>query len=253
MKIILKDFIRFLRQVFYQVCLKKFTKVMNSKRTRILIIAPHPDDETFGCAGLITQKIQSGADVSILFLTNGEKSLSTVPEMKLIQMRRASAINAVKLLGVSENNIQWMDLPDGNIPRLGTPKFDTIRDYLLKIIQMLQVEEVYATHYLDGWSDHIAAYELAIEALKKSEQAIDLYLYWVWAWYYLGIKQIPSLPWNKTFLLPIQSVFDIKLKALGVYYDAKTSTGEVYMGKLPIMFLKAFEWPYEVYEKVEYK
>lgn len=249
----LKNFIRLIRQKIHKVCLKIFTQAMNSTGVRTLIIAPHPDDETFGCGGLITQKIQDGANVYILFLTNGEKSLRTIPEAELKRIRRASAIKASELLGVRENNIHWMDLPDGSVPRLGTPEFNSTRDNLLTLIQTLQVDEVFATHYLDGWSDHIAAYELAIEALKKSEQNIDLYVYWVWAWYYLGIKQIVSLPWNKIFLLSIQSVFATKQKALQVYFDVKTPNGEPYMGNLPKMFLKAFEWPYEVYEKVEFK
>jgi LmbE family N-acetylglucosaminyl deacetylase len=220
---------------------------------KALIIAPHADDETFGCGGLITQKIRNGTDVFILFLTNGEKSLHSVPESELKQMRRTSAMNAARVLGVSENNIHWMDLPDGSVPRLDSPEFNTARDNLMKLIQTLQVDEVFATHYLEGWSDHIAAYELALEALKKLDQNIDLCVYWVWAWYYLKIKQIVSLPWNKILVLPIHSVFATKKKALQVYYDAKTPDGEPHMGILPKMFLKAFEWPYEVYEKVEYK
>jgi LmbE family N-acetylglucosaminyl deacetylase len=189
----------------------------------------------------------------MLFLTSGEKSLHTVSEEELKQMRRVSAIKATELLGLNEKNICWMELSDGQIHRLGTSEFPNAKDNLLKLIQTLQVEEVYSTHYLDGWSDHIAAYELAIEALKKSDQNIDLYLYWVWAWYYLRIKQIVSLPWNKFFLLPIQFVVNKKQKVLQVYFDAKTPIGEPYIGNLPKMFLKAFEWPYEVFEKVEYK
>jgi len=249
----IKNIIRNIRQKTLHIILSLLTKklIMSNKRT--LIIAPHPDDETFGCGGLITQKIQNGAEVFILFLTNGEKSLHTVPKKELKQIRHASAIKASELLGVNEDNIQWMDLPDGNIPRSVAPEFRSARDNLLNIIQTLHVEEVYATHYLDGWSDHIAAYELTIEALKKSEQDIDFYLYWVWVWYYIGIKQIASLHWNNIFLLPIHSVFYSKQKALQLYYDSKTPLGKPYMGNLPKMFLKAFDWSYEVFEKVEYK
>jgi LmbE family N-acetylglucosaminyl deacetylase len=247
-----KNFFRMFRQTILHLRILETTPfVINSNS--ILIIAPHPDDETFGCGGLITQKIQSNANISILFLTNGEKSLHSVPKAELKQMRRACAINAAKLLGVNSNNLHWMDLPDGSVPRLGTQEFNSTRDNLLKLIHTLQIDEVFATHYLDGWSDHIAAYELALAALKKSDKHIELYLYWVWVWYYLGMKQIVSLPWNKIFLLPIHSVFDKKQKALEVYFDAKIPAGDPYMGNLPKMFLKAFDWPYEVFEKVEYK
>ncbi|MDO9207676.1 MAG: PIG-L deacetylase family protein [Sulfuricurvum sp.] len=249
----IKNIIRSSRQKILHLMLIVLAKksIITNKRT--LIIAPHPDDETFGCGGLITQKIRNGSDVFILFLTNGESSLQTFPQELIMENRRQSAIKAVKVIGVSEKNVFWMDLPDGSIPRLGGNDFNALRDNLLQMIESLGIQEVYTTHYLDGWSDHIAAYELAIEALKKSGQNIDLYLYWVWAWYYLGIKLILSLPWNKIFLLPVESVFDTKQKALQVYYDAKTPTKEPYMGNLPRMFLKAFDWPYEVYEKVEYK
>lgn len=249
----LKNIVRFLRQKILQLKLSLFAKKLIISKKRTLIIAPHPDDETFGCAGLIMQKLKNGSDVYVVFLTNGEKSLLTVPEAELKQKRRESAIKASEFLGVSKNNIYWMDLPDGNIPRIGTSEFQNKRDSLLKIIYELEISEVHVTHYLDGWSDHIAAYELTIAALKKSNKDVDLYLYWVWTWYYLGIKKILSLSLNKLFLLPIQPLFEKKKEALDIYYNAKTASGEQYMGYLPIMFLKAFDWPYEVYEKVDYR
>lgn len=248
----IKNSFRYFRQLVLRSRVSKTIPLIVTNNS-ILVIAPHPDDETFGCGGLITQKIQDGADVYILFLTNGENSLPTLSQELIMDNRRQSAFNAVKAMGVSETNVLWMDLPDGSIPRLGSDDFDALRDHLLKTIESLEIKEVYTTHYLDGWSDHIAGYELAIEALRKSEQKIDLYLYWVWTWYYLSIRRSLTLPWKRIFLLPIQSAFETKQTALEIYYNAKTPNGEPYMGNLPKMFLKAFEWPYEVYEKVEYK
>lgn len=56
---------------------------LNFKKERLLIIAPHPDDEVIGCAGLISRVKADGGKVYVLFLTVGDtkdfskKGLST--------------------------------------------------------------------------------------------------------------------------------------------------------------------------------
>ena len=41
---------------------------------RILILAPHPDDEAVGCAGIIQEAVAAGADMHVLCLTNGDNN-----------------------------------------------------------------------------------------------------------------------------------------------------------------------------------
>lgn len=246
----LKSFIRLQRKRLLRNVLRIFSDKLAVSNKKTLIIAPHPDDETFGCGGLIAQKIQNGTEVFVLFLTSGEKSLKTVLEKEIKQMRRQSATEAVRLLGVNESNLFWFDFPDGEIPRQGNEDFKLAKAKMAKIVNSMNIEEIVAPHYLEGWSDHLAAYELAVEMSKESKQNIDLYLYWVWAWYYMEIKQMVTLPWRKMRLLSIKSVFIMKSQALDVYFGSKTKNGELYMGNLPKVFLKAFKWPYEVYEKV---
>ncbi len=42
---------------------------------KILVISPHPDDEIFGLGGTLIKMIESGADILVLYLTKGKKSL----------------------------------------------------------------------------------------------------------------------------------------------------------------------------------
>ena len=42
------------------------------KGQRVLILAPHPDDEAIACAGVIQQALKAGAKVKIVYLTNGD-------------------------------------------------------------------------------------------------------------------------------------------------------------------------------------
>lgn len=94
------------------------------KNDRVLILAPHPDDEAIGCAGIIQHALSAGADVRILYLTNGdsnqlafivyEKRL-TIRGAEFIHMgevRRLEAVKAMKLLGLDARKLIFLGYPD---------------------------------------------------------------------------------------------------------------------------------------------
>jgi LmbE family N-acetylglucosaminyl deacetylase len=72
---------------------------------RILVLAPHPDDEVVGCAVALRRAIADGASARILFLTTGVPAREVLwpwarvrhPEM--VERRREEAVRAAKLLG----------------------------------------------------------------------------------------------------------------------------------------------------------
>ncbi|MEZ6086390.1 MAG: PIG-L family deacetylase [Phycisphaerae bacterium] len=56
---------------------------------RAIVFSPHQDDEVLGCGGTIIKKIEQGADVHIVFMTNGRRSHAGHMEIDaLIEMRR---------------------------------------------------------------------------------------------------------------------------------------------------------------------
>ncbi len=91
---------------------------------RILIFAPHPDDEAIGCAGIIQEALRVGADIHIVYLTNGDNNQLAfmVYEKRLTfrkgeflymgEVRREEAIAAMKLLGLPEENLIFLGYPD---------------------------------------------------------------------------------------------------------------------------------------------
>ena len=94
------------------------------KSDRILILAPHPDDETIGCAGVIQQALKAGSEARIVYLTNGdhnqfafivyEKRL-TFRRSEFIHMglvRRQEAIDAMRLLGLGQDKLTFLGYPD---------------------------------------------------------------------------------------------------------------------------------------------
>lgn len=248
----IKNHVRQIRQIFLRLLFRFTAKKLTLSDKKTLVLAPHPDDETFGCGGLITSKIKQGTEVYILFFTRGEKSLPFVDESELKSKRTESAYSAAKTLGVDEKHISWLDYPDGSIPRKYQADFDKMKKEVEQIIDENETTEIFAPHYMEGWSDHLAVLEAATDIAKGYDGKVTLYLYWVWAWYYVGIRQILSFPMKYLNLLPIDDVYDKKEKAMQVYFSAKTPKGDPYIGHLPPVFLKAFEWRYELFEKVEF-
>jgi len=95
-----------------------------TKDDRVLIMAPHPDDESLAAGGLIQRALKAGADVKILYLTNGEHNqLAFIVYAKRIvikqkaligmgRLRQSEAQAAMKLLGVPEENLIFLGYPD---------------------------------------------------------------------------------------------------------------------------------------------
>ncbi|MDD5692847.1 MAG: PIG-L family deacetylase [Candidatus Omnitrophica bacterium] len=94
------------------------------KNERVLILAPHPDDEAIACAGVIQHALKAGAKVRIVYLTNGDHNeVSFIVYEKRITMRQGEfvhmgkvrqqeAVKAMKFLGLSENDLVFLGYPD---------------------------------------------------------------------------------------------------------------------------------------------
>lgn len=95
-----------------------------NKEDRILILAPHPDDEAIGCAGIIQEALNKKAKVKIIYLTNGDHNQLAfiIYEKRLVfrkgefihmgEVRRREAIGAISSLGLSLEDITFLGYPD---------------------------------------------------------------------------------------------------------------------------------------------
>jgi LmbE family N-acetylglucosaminyl deacetylase len=112
----------FLKQNPPAVILK--TEVMITPQDRVLILAPHPDDEVLGCAGIIQKAVAMQVPVRIVFLTYGDNNQwsfllyrkhpvvipNAVQAMGLV--RYDEAIQADKILGVTKDQLTFLGYPD---------------------------------------------------------------------------------------------------------------------------------------------
>ncbi|HEY3411700.1 MAG TPA: PIG-L family deacetylase [Armatimonadota bacterium] len=108
---------------------------------RILIFAPHCDDETLGLSGLTQQAVAAGADVRVVFVTNGDgfpysaereyQRLRLKPSdyVKFGMSRQVEALQAVAASGVARNHVTFLGYPDGGVSELWLHNWTPARPY----------------------------------------------------------------------------------------------------------------------------
>ena len=95
---------------------------------RVLIVAPHPDDETFGVGGFMASLApqpkhpEGRTSVHVLFLTSGGKShlgCCDLQSRELEMRREFAARRATHILGVDAAKLHFFRLADGGLPHSG--------------------------------------------------------------------------------------------------------------------------------------
>lgn len=169
-----------------------------------LVIAPHPDDETFGCGGTIRLVTESGTPVDVVFMTRGElgheegQAISPQQQVELAEKRTAEAIQACKALGV--RRVFFLDGNDTQLKDQGHLAGD-----LLSVLVGNGYRRIFCPWKHDGHADHQATFALLQTALKGYPQPLQLWLYEVWA------------PLSFNMLIPIDHTIRHKKAAIDQY------------------------------------
>ncbi len=97
---------------------------------RLLVIAPHPDDETIGAGGAIQAALAAGAEVKVVIVTNGDgQPLGPVVLERRVwphardyvtigEQRQAEALTALRTLGLPSDQVMFLGYPDGQLSQL---------------------------------------------------------------------------------------------------------------------------------------
>lgn len=175
---------------------------------KVLVLAPHMDDETIGCGGTLALHAQRGAQITVVFLTDGRNGSSEINTMygeerekkqqELIDLRTAEARAALLRLGV--NRMICLDAEDGALEKCAWAA-EKLRDVLLKH----QPDIVYLPFYLEEHPDHRAASRVLLDAAAGTSLQFQCMGYEVWT---------PLFP---NCLVRIDSTVEVKQQALREY------------------------------------
>ena len=177
---------------------------MNNSQKLVLVLAPHPDDETFGCGGTLRMLSESGVHVDVAFLTRGElgqeagasASLEVREETAERRMREAHA--ACQILGVRE-----VFFLRGEDSRLADQP--QLADSIANLLRCGGYQRVFCPWQHDSHDDHRATFTLLQRAAAIEPSATHFWLYEVW-------KPLPA----NTFV-PIDRTLESKQLAMDQY------------------------------------
>lgn len=130
---------------------------------RVLVISPHPDDESIGCGGTLRKHVVAGDLVQVIFLTSGEKGGHGRPEADTIRIREKESRRAAKILGVQE--IEFWHLSDGAVK----PTRAAVNQLRAKL-KKFKPDTIYIPHDREMHPDHLGAVRLLASSLQAASQ-----------------------------------------------------------------------------------
>lgn len=141
------------------------TKLAPEDLGTILGVWAHPDDETFGMAGIMARAVANGQRVVCITATRGEQGSKEIAPEELGPMREIELDKALALLGVTEHI--WLGYPDGGCADVSSPE---VVQRLAAIIADIKPDTVMGFGP-DGGTfhpDHIATYHWTRAAIAAS-------------------------------------------------------------------------------------
>ncbi|ANF81770.1 LmbE-like protein [Acinetobacter sp. NCu2D-2] len=214
------------------------------RKSRICALAPHPDDEILGCAGLIQQLDALGHEIVLFAVTNGTAShpnSKTYTSERLNVIRPQETKQAISILNLKQEIKRIaLNIQDGQV-------FEH-KDHLKHLLAShLKADDILITTFEhDGHPDHEGTGQVALELAH--EKGLAIYRVLIWAWHWAEPKD-PRIPWEHAFQLQLtQEQLNLKRQASLCFksqLEPDSSTGQQ-----PIVSeatLKRLLQPWEIY------
>ncbi len=190
----------------------------------LLVIAPHPDDETLGCGGLIAACARARIPVHVAILTDGERSHPGSrhwPPQRLGAARRREATMALQRLGVRATALTFLGLQDGRLLASAVAREAAIRQ-LTTLARRLRAKRIIGPWRHDPHPDHVAAAEITRAIADALPHARALY-YPIWGRFLPGDVALTDRRW-RPLRIDVSPFLPAKRRALAAH---RTQTSRI--------------------------
>lgn len=177
---------------------------------RVLIIAPHPDDEIIGVGGTIAKRAKAGDEVYVCIVTKGKSPLFN-PDF--IEQGRRECCEADAKLGVKETI--FLDFPAVMLETI--PRYE-FNGKVAEVVQNIKPEEVYIPHRGDMQIDHQMVVDATMVAVRPRGDDYPKRVY--------AYETLSETGWNipnvtnefiPTVYENITDTYDVKVEAMSVF------------------------------------
>jgi N-acetylglucosamine malate deacetylase 1 len=128
---------------------------------RVLVIAPHPDDELLGCGGTLLRYASEGVSVGWLIITGMKESYGWDRE-RIIE--RSGEIKEVQnALGIQAKHLYQLDLPPAKLDSL---PLSSVVEKISEVFSDFEPDEIFLPHPGDVHSDHRVCFDAAMACTK---------------------------------------------------------------------------------------
>ena len=176
---------------------------------KILIVAPHPDDECIGTGGLLASYSQQ---CNVLVLTDGRIGQSNYPPAKTIEIRKQELKEELDSIHVCY--IAY-SVEDGTLSK---------NHNVLDGFDLSKYTKIFVSGSNDGHPDHTAAYHIVKNAIMKQQVELELYLY-----------EVHNPMTDPTHILDITDVIEKKIQLIQFH---KSQLEDVLYDKMALALAK---------------
>ena len=150
----------------------------------VVIVAPHMDDEALACGGLIA-KLPYKNRIHVIYATDGMKSPAPIitgrdeisPNLGKIRMQES--VEAMKKLGVMEQNLHFLCLPEAQLQQ----NIAALREMVREKIKRISPQHIFIPFRYDRHLDHLAVNHVITSDIEQGvlqAQLIEYFVYYRW-------------------------------------------------------------------------
>ena len=171
--------------------------------SKMMVIAPHPDDESIGCGGMICLHQARGNAVVVVFLTSGERGIENLPPEEVRMIREKEAHEATNILGVTR--IDFLRLPDLALDE----NMEAAARRLAPLLEEHHPDLIFLPHPDENHPDH----RVALPLVRASFNRVPSLLYSPQLWGYEVWTPMREYGWTED----ISRYMKQKLRAIRCY------------------------------------
>lgn len=164
----------------------------------ILLFTPHPDDDTFCCAGTLALLAKGGNKIHIIIYTNDDKGSydAEMTSERLARIRMGEEEDACRIVGIPKENIHWLEYHDGML------EYANPRDLVEEVTKIIRSYRPDVVMSIDPGSEevrwHKTDHRMAANNTADAIRAAEWHLYFPNQRLHDGLQ-----PWN----VPIEAYF----------------------------------------------